>query len=55
VECDLSGMLKDVLRHSDAISLMPAFMVAAGGGRPASWRACPASNWTCGCALAARG
>ena len=29
VECDLSGMLKDVLRHSDAISLMPAFMVAA--------------------------
>ena len=29
VECDLSGMLKDVLRHSHAISLMPAFMVAA--------------------------
>ncbi len=28
VECDLSGMLKDVLRHSHAISLMPAFMVA---------------------------
>lgn len=29
VECDLSGMLKDVLRHSQAVSLMPAFMVAA--------------------------
>ena len=29
MECDLSGMLKDVLRHSHAISLMPAFMVAA--------------------------
>ncbi|MDT8990949.1 LysR family transcriptional regulator [Curvibacter sp. APW13] len=29
VECDLSGMLKDVLRHSDAVSLMPDFMVAA--------------------------
>ena len=29
VECDLSGMLKDVLRNSHAISLMPAFMVAA--------------------------
>ena len=28
VECDLSGMLKDVLRHSDAISLMPHFIVA---------------------------
>lgn len=28
VQCDLSGMLKDVLRHSDAVSLMPAFMVA---------------------------
>jgi DNA-binding transcriptional LysR family regulator len=28
VECDLSGMLKDVLRNSHAISLMPAFMVA---------------------------
>jgi DNA-binding transcriptional LysR family regulator len=29
VQCDLSGMLKDVLRNSHAISLMPAFMVAA--------------------------
>jgi DNA-binding transcriptional LysR family regulator len=29
VECDLSSMLKDVLRHSNAVSLMPAFMVAA--------------------------
>lgn len=28
VECDLSGMLKDVLRHSDAVSMMPGFMVA---------------------------
>lgn len=27
VECDLSSMLKEVLRHSDAVSLMPAFMV----------------------------
>lgn len=29
VQCDLSAMLKEVLRHSHAISLMPAFMVAA--------------------------
>jgi DNA-binding transcriptional LysR family regulator len=29
VECDLASMLKDVLRHSDAVSIMPAFMVAA--------------------------
>jgi DNA-binding transcriptional LysR family regulator len=29
VQCDLSSMLKDVLRNSHAISLMPAFMVAA--------------------------
>lgn len=28
VECDLSGMIKDTLRHSHAVSLMPAFMVA---------------------------
>lgn len=28
VECDLSSLLKDVLRHSDAVSLMPDFMVA---------------------------
>lgn len=28
VECDLSGMLKDILRNSDAISFMPDFMVA---------------------------
>ena len=32
VECDLSGLLKDVLRHSDAVSLMPRFMVAAEVG-----------------------
>lgn len=29
VECDHSGMLKTMLRHSDAISIMPEFMVAA--------------------------
>lgn len=28
VECDLASMLKDVLRHCDAVSLMPGFMVA---------------------------
>ena len=27
VECDLASMLKDVLRHCDAVSLMPGFMV----------------------------
>ncbi len=27
LECDLSGMLKDVLKNCDAIALMPAFMV----------------------------
>jgi DNA-binding transcriptional LysR family regulator len=54
VECDLSGMLKDVLRHSHAISLMPAFMVAAEVAR-ASWCACPAWTWACACASAAPG
>lgn len=29
VECDLASLLKDVLRHSDAVSLMPEFMVSA--------------------------
>lgn len=28
LECDLSGMLKDVLKNCDATALMPAFMVA---------------------------
>lgn len=29
VECDLSSLLKDVLRHSDCVSFMPTFMVSA--------------------------
>ena len=29
VQCDLASMLKDVLHHCDAVSLMPRFMVAA--------------------------
>ncbi|MEI2716982.1 MAG: hypothetical protein V9E98_08300 [Candidatus Nanopelagicales bacterium] len=48
-------MLKDVLRHSDAISLMPAFMVAPEVAVGPAGRACPALTWACGCALAAPG